>query len=90
MAGGVEEYLVFVLAVQFQQAVREIPQRPRSGERPVDEGAAAALGRHLAAHDDLAGRVLELRLDQRGVGTGSNELTRRAPAEEEPDGLDED
>ena len=54
---GVEELLMFVLAVQFDEAVREVLEGRGRGERAVDERAAAALRRDLAPHDQIRCRL---------------------------------
>ena len=56
----------------------------------VDEGAAAALRGDLAPDQQLFAAALEDRFDRRGVFAGAHEVARRAPAEEQADGLDED
>jgi hypothetical protein len=50
----IEQRLVLVLAVQFDQLVRKVAQRRRGGQRAVDERAAAAGAGQLAPDDDLA------------------------------------
>ena len=49
----VEQLLVFVLAVELDEAVGKILERRGRGERAVDEGAAAALRGDLATDDQL-------------------------------------
>ena len=77
MLGGIEQRLVFVLAVQVDELAPEFPQRRRRGERVVDERAAAALRRDLPSHDHLAAvRPLEDRLNRRGLLAGAHEVAR--------------
>ena len=45
MLVGIEELLVLVLTVEFDEPVREVLERRGRCERPVDEGAAPALAR---------------------------------------------
>ena len=42
---------MLMLAVEFNQALRQIPQGPGSGQRPVDERAAPAVIRDVASND---------------------------------------
>ena len=87
----VEELLVFVLAVQFDEAVRQVLEGGRGGERAVDEGAAAALRRDLAAHDRLrAVGGFEDGFDRGEVFAGSQEVLGGAAAKQQADGFDED
>ncbi len=89
--GRIEERLVFVLSVQIEQARAEIAQRRRGRERVVDEGAAAALIRHFAAHDRLAAvRTLEDGLHRRERLTRAHEVGARAAAEQQVDRPDDD
>ena len=51
--GRIEQLLVLVLAVQFDQAVGQVLQGAGGGQGPVDEGPTAALRGDLAPDDDL-------------------------------------
>ena len=87
----IEQRLVLVLSVQIDERRAELAQRRGRRERVVDERAAAALRRDLAAHDDLAPvGPLEDGLHGRGVLAGADEVGARASADEQVDGLDED
>ncbi len=87
----IEQLLMFVLTVQLDETIRQILERRRGRERAVDEGAASALRRDLASNDQLAAVFgFEDRFDGREIFAGANEVLRRATAEQEPDGFDED
>ena len=91
MLGGIEQLLMFVLAVQLDQPIRQILERRGGGQRAVDEGAAAALRGDLAAHDQLAAVFgFEDRFDGGDVFAGANQILRGASAEQQADRLDED
>ena len=90
MRRGVEQRLVLVLPVQFDQARREVLQRAGGDEDPVDERAAAALSRDLATDQQLLAAVLENRFDGGGLFARPDKVAGRAAAEQQPDGLDED
>ena len=80
---------MLVLAVQFDQACRQLAQRRRGRERAVHEGPAAALRRNLAAHEELLSCAFEDGFDRRGFLTGPDELSRRPTAQQKSDRLDE-
>ena len=83
-------WLVFVLAVQFDEVADEGAQRRGVHELAVDEGAGASLGGDLAPHDEVAAvRGFELGFDAGGVFAGAHEIRGRAPAEQKPHGLDQ-
>ena len=65
---------MLMLAVQLDEAVRQFLQRAGRRERAVDEGAAPALRRDLAADEQLFPTALEDRLDGRGVLAGAHEV----------------
>ena len=90
MRRRVEQRLVLVLAVQFDEAIGQVLQRAGRRERAVDERAAAPLRRDLAADEQFLAVAFEDRFDRRGVLAGAHEVSRRPPAEEQADGLDED
>ncbi len=81
---------MLVLAVQFDQACRQLAQCRRRRERAIHEGPAAALRRNLAAHEKLLSRAFEDGFDRRGFLTRTDELGRRPTAEQKSDRLDED
>ena len=81
----IEQLLVFVLAVQLHQPIGEVLERAGGGERARDEGAASALRRDLAPHDDLfVPSVLEDGFDGGEVLAGADEILRRAPPSSRP------
>ena len=87
----IEKLLMFVLAMQLDETIREIFERGRGGKRAVDERPASTLRRDLAANDQLAAVFgFEDRFDGREIFAGANEVLRRATTEQEPDGFDED
>ncbi len=91
MLGRIEQLLVFVLAVQLDELVREILQRCGRRERTVDERAASALAGDLAPDDDLVTvGAVEDGLDRRKVLAGPEQVLGGAPAEQQADGLDQD
>ena len=91
MLRRIEQLLMFVLPVQLDEPVRQILERRRGRERAVDERAAPALRRDLAANDQLAAVFgFEDRFDGGEVFAGANQVLGRASAEQEPDGFDED
>ena len=81
---------MLVLAVQLDQARRELLERADGGEVAVDERAAASLRRDFATDDELlAVGGFEDGFDIRRIFASSNEVSRRASAEEQADGFDE-
>ncbi len=88
--GRIEQRLVLVLTVQFDEARREILQRTGRRERAVDERAAASLRRDLAADQQFFAAALEDGLDRRRVFAGTDQVARRAPTEQKSDGFDQD
>ena len=87
----IEQRLMLVLPVQLDQSAAKLAERGRGRERVVDERAAAALRRDLAAHDDFVAAVpLEDGLYGRGLFAGAHEVGARASADEQVDGFDED
>ena len=91
MRRRIEQHLVLVLAVEIDEVGGQLAQRRARHQRAVDEGAAAALGRDLAPDDQFAAvGVFEDRLDRRLLLPGPDEIRRRAAADEQPDGSDQD
>jgi hypothetical protein len=89
--GWIEQHLMFVLAVQIDEPADGIAQRGAGDEDAVDEGAAASLRRHLAAHDHIPpGGRFEDRLHGGAVFAGAHEISAGPPSDEQPDGADED
>ena len=87
----IEQLLVFVLAMQFDQPVGEVLECAGGGQRSGDEGPAAALRGDFAADDDLLPpSVFEDGFDGGQLLAGADQILRGAAAEEEPDGFDED
>ena len=80
---------MLVLPVQLDQTPGEILERAGRGERAVDEGAAASLGRDFAANQQLLPAAVEDRFDGRRVLAGPHEVARRSPAEQQADGFDQ-
>jgi hypothetical protein len=56
---GIEQRLVFVLAVHLDQARGQVAKSGRRRQRPVDEGPAASLAGEFAADDDFLTGTLE-------------------------------
>ena len=91
MRVGIEQRLVLVLAVQVHQRQDRLPQAPGRRQGAVEKRAAAALRGHLTAGDDLVPvRRFEDRLNGGAFLTGAHQVGRRAPADEQADGFDED
>ena len=65
MRQRIEQCLMFVLPVQFDEALREVAECARRGECAVDERSAASLAGDLAADDELTPACPERR---RGIG----------------------
>ena len=57
MRRRVEQAALLALALDLDEAVAELAQQPDAGRLVVDEGAAAAVGRHQPAQHDRAGEV---------------------------------
>jgi hypothetical protein len=90
MRKRIEQRLMLMLPVQFNQAVRQFAKSAGSGEGAVDVRAASSLARDFAAHDGLvAVGVFEDGLDGGQDFSGSNQVCRCASAEQKADGLDE-
>src|SRR5215471_20371278 len=86
----IEQGLMFVLSVQFDQACRQLTQRGCRRERAIDEGAAPTLRRDFAAHEQLLPCDFEDGFDARGFLASPHKLGRRAAAKEKSDRLDQD
>ena len=80
---------MLMLPVQLDHLSREVAQRTRGRQSAADERTAPPLARQLAADDDLLTVVLEYGFDGGVRFTGAHEIGRRAGAEQQPDGLDE-
>ncbi len=65
---------MLVLTVELDEAVRQVFQRACGGEHAVDERAAAALRRNLAAHQQLFPTALEDGLDSGGLLAGAHQV----------------
>ena len=89
MRGRIEQRVMFVLAVELDEARREIAQRGRRRERAVDERAAATLRRDFAAHEHVLAAALEDGLDRGRVLPRPHEVAGRAAAQEQADRVDE-
>ena len=82
---GIEKLLMFVLAVQLNEAIRQILECGGGGECAGDEGARAALRGDLAPHDQLdfaAVLRFENGFDGGDVFAGANQVWGRASAEQ--------
>jgi hypothetical protein len=82
MSIGIGEHLMLVLAMELDEALRELATRGCGCQRSVDECTTATLGSDFAPYDDFATVTLELRFDFCQLCSGSYELTRRAAAEQ--------
>ena len=87
--GRIEQRLVLVLAVEFDEPVGEILQCASGCEVTVDERTTAALRGNLAAHKPLFSANFEDGLDCRCVFACANKVARRASAQQQANGLDE-
>src|SRR5580765_7943206 len=90
MRRRVQKGLMLVLAVEFDQPVGQVLERAGCRECPVDERAAASLRGDLAPDQQLFPAILEDGFNRRGVLARAYEVARRAPSEEQANGLDED
>src|SRR5207249_3696981 len=90
MGGWIEQRVMLVLAVQLDEPGGQILERSSRRERSVDEGAAASLCGDFAANEHLLVPALEDGFDRCGIFTGPDEVARRAAAQEQPHGLDQD
>ncbi len=82
---------MLVLAVQFDQSVRQVLERGGRCQRAVDEGAAAALRGDLAAHNQLvAVRGFEERFDAGNLLACADQVLGGTSAEQQADSFDED
>ena len=88
---GIQKLLMLVLSVELDQPVRQVFERGGRGQRARDEGAAPALRGDLASNDDLAGhRASKIASTVARSSPVRTRSVRRAAAEQEADGLDED
>src|SRR5262245_65732813 len=90
MGQGIEQRLVFVLAVQLDQLCGEFAKRRGGRERPTDERSASALARQLAPDNGFLAIVLENRLDDRVRFAGAYQIGRRPRPEQQADCLHDD
>ena len=90
MRGGIEQRVVLVLPVKFDEASREVLERAGGRQLAVDVRAAPSLRGDLAANQQLFAARLEDGFDRGDVFAGTHEVARGPAAEQEPDGLDED
>jgi hypothetical protein len=90
MRGRIEQGVVFVLSVKFDEASREVLQGAGGRQFPVDVRPAPPLGGDLATNEQFFAARLEDGLDRRDLFAGTNEVAGRASAQQEPDGLDQD
>ena len=81
---------MFVLAVQLDEPAERSRSARRGRQGAVDERAAPALARDLAADDDLARRRARRSLRCGVRFAGPHQIGRRAGAEQQADRLDED
>ena len=81
MRGRIEQRLVLVLAVEFDEPVGEILQCASGGEVAVDERTAAALSGNLAAYEPLFSANFEDGLDCRCFFACADKVARRASAQ---------
>ncbi len=82
MRGGVEQHLVFVLAVQIDEPAHEIAQRRRRGQGAIDERPTSALRGNFPADDGLSSvRLFEHRLNGREILAGADQIGRGAAAD---------
>jgi hypothetical protein len=86
---GVQQRLVFMLAVQLDQAGGQLLQGAGGGQSSVDERPAAPLSGDLAPHEQLFPAAVENRLDRSQFLSSAHEVTRGPSAEQQPDSLDE-
>lgn len=86
----IEQELVFVLAVQFDEPRDGLAQRAGRREGAVDEGAIASAGRNFPSSGQLASVcLLEERLDRCQGIPGPDQVCRGSAAKQQSDGLDE-
>jgi hypothetical protein len=91
MGARVQQNLMLVLPVQIDEASAHLPEGRACCQHAIHCGAAATLGRDLAAYDDfLAAGRLEDRFHRGGFFAGADEVGRRSSADKEADRPDED
>ena len=90
MRGRIEQGLVFVLAVQLDQAGRQILQRTGVHQRAVDERAAPALRRDLTPHQQLFSSAFEDGFDGGGILARPHEVAGGTAPKQQPDRLHQD
>src|SRR5207244_13565152 len=86
----VEQCLVLVLAVELEDASRQVLQRAGGDESAIDERPAASLCRDLTADEQLLAGGLKNGFNARHLFPGADELARSPVPEEQTDGLHED
>src|SRR5690349_11705336 len=91
MRGWIEQRLMLVLTVQFDESIGEVAQRGGRRECAVDERAAATLAVDFPSDDQLrrVGRF-EDRFDAGLRLTGAHEIRGRAVPKQQSDRFDED
>ena len=90
MSGRIEQRLVFVLPVQFDQLADQRLEGRGVDQLSVDEGSRAPLSRDLAPHEHLASvGGLELRFHRGEIFAGADQVGGSASAQEEAHGFDE-
>ena len=89
MRRGIEQCLMFVLAVQLDEARRQILQRAGRRQLAVDEGAAATLRGDFAAHQQLLPAALENASIDGGVFARPDQVAGGAAAQQQTDRFDE-
>src|SRR5712691_13399044 len=91
MREGIEQRLMFVLAVQLHEPRRQIAQRRRGRQGAIDERAASSLAADFTADDQLAlAALFENGLDGGLRLARADQISGGARAEKKANGLDED
>src|SRR5262245_57328143 len=86
----IEQGLMLVLPVQFDESQGEIAKGARSCDGPVDERATAPLTRHLTPDEQPLITVVENGLDGGLRLARSNQIGRGTPTQQQPDCFDHD
>ena len=90
MRRGIEQRLMLVLAVELDQARRQILQRAGRGESPLMNARlrpCAVISRRTSSSSPPLSKIASMVAD---VFAGADEVARRAAAEEQADRFDED
>ena len=85
----IEQLLVLVLPVQFDQPVRQVLESARCCQRSADERPAPSLSGEFPAHDNFLAVALENCFDGRHVFPRADQILRGSTAEEKTDRFDE-